>query len=97
MQRECIPLPGPPEENELAVPSSTLRILNNSMCWLLDGAEGNAKANSNNSPLDSNYFRPPTYMDLGVGSGVRCKTILILMYILDISFLFSTLSSESEY
>ena len=26
VQRECIPLPGPPEENELALPSRTLKM-----------------------------------------------------------------------
>jgi hypothetical protein len=45
VQRECIPLPGPPEENELADPKSTRKILNNSICGLFDLTPGNAIAN----------------------------------------------------
>jgi hypothetical protein len=46
VQRECIPFPGPPEENEFAVPKSTLKILNSSICSLFELTEGNATANS---------------------------------------------------
>ena len=44
MQRECIPLPGPPEENELAEPRRTRKMLNNYICSLFEWAPGNAIA-----------------------------------------------------
>ena len=47
MHRECIPFPGPPEENELALPNNTRRIPNSSICGLFELTDGNATANSN--------------------------------------------------
>lgn len=48
MHLECIPFPGPPEENELAEPIKTLNILNNSIWGDLKETEGNAKAKLKN-------------------------------------------------
>ena len=45
MHRECIPFPGPPEENELAVPNRTRKILKSYMFYDFHSADGNAIAN----------------------------------------------------
>lgn len=41
---ECIPFPGPPEENELALPNKTLRMLKSSIFLDLNSADGKATA-----------------------------------------------------
>jgi hypothetical protein len=45
VHRECMPLPGPPEEKELACPNITLKMLYSYILGLFEGAPGKATAN----------------------------------------------------
>ncbi len=62
MQRECMPLPGPPEEKELAVPSSILSTLYISILSDLYSHPGKAIPNSKKvGSSDNMRWTPPLY------------------------------------
>jgi hypothetical protein len=63
VQRECIPLPGPPEEKELALPINTRKILYNSILGLLKLTPGRATANSKKGPSLTTLSILPSYVE----------------------------------
>jgi hypothetical protein len=66
VQRECMPFPGPPEEKELAVPSSTRSTLYSSILGERYSQPGKATPNSNSSSSSwGTLCTPPSYLDTG--------------------------------